>query len=385
MYYQLIVILMLCGDIVWWRWAHGRTLSWRRIALDTFMGVLILCTLRIIVTPFIAWHDANPAVVALTVTAYLWHLLALPLALLTIGANAILKRIRSKPKVQSESPATEPPPAGFRRREILTAVPPLLAGVAMGYSLSTLHRFRVRRIELPLHDLPAELDGMTIAQVCDTHIGRFTDDTQLRNIARATNDLDADLTLFIGDLIDVSQNDLDAGITFLKSLRGKFGVYCCEGNHDLIEDTAHDTNDFRTRTRAAGLPMLFDETATAIVRGYPIQLVGGKWSITPKARALRTQNLMRLVDPAAFSIFLSHHPHAWDQSIAPLTLSGHTHGGQLMINERLGVGPLFFKYWSGVYRRDNQALVVSNGTGNWYPLRINAPAEIVHLTLRRMA
>ena len=67
----------------------------------------------------------------------------------------------------------------------------------------------------------------------------------------------------------------------------------------------------------------------------------------------------------------------------PLTLAGHTHGGQLMLSERFGAGPMMFKYWSGLYRRNNSALVVSNGVGNWFPLRNNAPAEIVHITLRR--
>ncbi|HEY2107112.1 MAG TPA: hypothetical protein VGH29_15040, partial [Candidatus Binataceae bacterium] len=67
----------------------------------------------------------------------------------------------------------------------------------------------------------------------------------------------------------------------------------------------------------------------------------------------------------------------------PLTLSGHTHGGQLMWNERAGFGPALFRYWSGLYTRGASKLIVSNGVGNWFPLRTNAPAEIVHLTLLR--
>jgi predicted MPP superfamily phosphohydrolase len=284
--------------------------------------------------------------------------------------------------VVAPAPAYEPVGPIVHRRQILAAVPPLLAGAALGLSLSELHRFRVRRMQLPLRGLPAALDGMTIAHVCDTHIGRFTDDAMLRDITRATNDLDADLTLFIGDLIDVALADLGPAIAFAKTLRGRYGVYFCEGNHDLIDDTAHETRVFETATRDAGLAMLFDETATVWVRGVPIQLVGGRWNQTPKRRVQQTTALMRLVDPGVFSIFLSHHPHAWDQSITPLTLSGHTHGGQLMLNERLGVGPIMFRYWSGLYQRGDQTLVVCNGTGNWYPLRTNAPAEIIHLTLR---
>jgi len=71
--------------------------------------------------------------------------------------------------------------------------------------------------------------------------------------------------------------------------------------------------------------------------------------------------------PGAFPILLAHHPHAFDTAAAagiPLTLAGHTHGGQLMLNERLGAGPVMFRYWSGLYRKpDGNALFVSNGVG----------------------
>jgi predicted MPP superfamily phosphohydrolase len=54
-----------------------------------------------------------------------------------------------------------------------------------------------------------------------------------------------------------------------------------------------------------------------------------------------------------------------------------------MLDDEIGFGPLLFRYWTGLYEAGNSALVVSNGVGNWFPLRINAPAEIIHLTLRR--
>ena len=94
--------------------------------------------------------------------------------------------------------------------------------------------------------------------------------------------------------------------------------------------------------------------------------------------------LMARRDPDAWPLLLAHHPHAWDSADGiPLTLSGHTHGGQLMLNERLGAGPVLFRYWTGLYTRPGRTLVVSNGVGNWFPVRMNAPAEILHLTLRR--
>jgi predicted MPP superfamily phosphohydrolase len=69
----------------------------------------------------------------------------------------------------------------------------------------------------------------------------------------------------------------------------------------------------------------------------------------------------------------------------PLTLAGHTHGGQLMLTKNFGFGSPgdVSATGRGFTRRAESKLVVSNGVGNWFPLRINAPAEIIHLTLRR--
>ena len=89
-------------------------------------------------------------------------------------------------------------------------------------------------------------------------------------------------------------------------------------------------------------------------------------------------------DESAFPIVLAHHPHAFDHAQDfPLMLAGHTHGGQIMLSEKVGFGSWLFRYWSGVYQKEGRTLVVSNGVGNWFPLRVNAPAEILHLTFRR--
>jgi predicted MPP superfamily phosphohydrolase len=92
-----------------------------------------------------------------------------------------------------------------------------------------------------------------------------------------------------------------------------------------------------------------------------------------------------MINPDALPILLAHHPHAFDRAAdygIPLTLAGHTHGGQLNLTDEIGVGKAMFKYVSGLYRQRDSALVVSNGVGNWFPIRINAPAELVHITLR---
>jgi hypothetical protein len=331
----------------------------------------------------------------LLATLFLWHLLVLPIA--TVGIM-ISGTVRGMSRViKRKSPGLPPPAvtqsgAGLTRRDLLraaaVAAPPILTASVVGTSLFQLQHFRINRMTIPLADLPSDLDGLTIAQVADIHIGRFTRGAMLKQIVERTNALRADLVLMTGDLIDFSLRDLPAGIDLVKKLDPRHGLFTIEGNHDLFEDRIA----FENGVRASGIPLLLNESTTVRVHGRDIQLLGIKWGGVGTRRAAQWDVHLDATLPqlhrgdGVFPILLAHHPHAFDRAAdagIPLTLAGHTHGGQLMLTEHLGPGPLMFKYWSGLYRRGNSAMVVSNGVGNWFPLRINAPAEIVHITLRK--
>ena len=274
------------------------------------------------------------------------------------------------------------PPA--RRRPQFSAI----GGVAG--ALPQLDDFRVRRLDVPVNGLPLVLEGLTIAHVSDIHVGRFTQGRVLERIVAETNALAADMILCTGDLINFALRDLPVALDVMKGLRAPHGVHVCEGNHDLIEDGPA----FERRTRDAGVNLLVNETVTLAVRGTPVQILGQRWGGPPgtanrasaygdPAIAASARQLLTSRDPDAFPILLAHHPHAFDYAAdIPLTLAGHTHGGQVMFTKNVGFGPWLFRYWSGWYRRHGRTLVVSNGAGNWFPLRINARAEIALLTLR---
>jgi predicted MPP superfamily phosphohydrolase len=307
--------------------------------------------------------------------------------------------VRDASDARSSDPRTESAPATavaapaaprLTRRQFLgatvAAIPPIAAVAATGRSLSQLDSFRIRSFTIGLPQLPPELDGMTIAQVADVHVGPFTHGPMLRRIVEATNNLRADLVLLTGDLINHSLSDLPAGLDMVKQLDPRSGLAMCEGNHDLFDGR----EEFDRRVKASGVPLLIDETMTVRVRGRNVQLLGLQWGPRrgggERVIASSIEKLAAQLRPDAFPILLAHHPHAFDhapQAGMPLTLAGHTHGGQLMLTPNIGFGPEMFKYWSGLYRKPAAALVVCNGVGNWFPLRINAPAEIVHVTLRR--
>lgn len=446
--------LLVASDLAWWRWADARMAKLQRCGgrrllralLGCFMASMALYLLCFMVAPHWVRQSRNPVPVALHATVYVWHLLVMPLSSIllllgcvghvTVGGLALLRgRLKPGHKAVRRSgassrsalsaPAAEPDstagldavddpesadsrttllPAPSRRqvlRAAVAAVPPVVTAGLVGRSVYQLDRFRIRHTVVPVPGLPADLDGLTIAQVSDVHIGKLTRPKLLPRLIEATNALRADLVVLTGDLIDMSINDLPMGIDFVHQLQSRHGrefLAMIEGNHDLFDNPLK----FYREVKSGDIPLLLDEAMTLRVPGRrtPVQLLGLRWSpegnvpnggaggrrggeanIAPAMARLLPQR-----DPAAFAILLAHHPHAFDPAAAagiPLTLAGHTHGGQVMLTPHFGPGSLIYRYYSGLYRKGNAHCFVSNGVGNWFPLRINAPAEVVHLTLRR--
>jgi predicted MPP superfamily phosphohydrolase len=329
---------------------------------------------------------------------YLWHLVILPLIIpLTVIGGIVTLVLWAIRKMRARETASAPTgDAAMSRRAFLAATaaftPQLFTVGLTAIALRQLEQFRIRRLTIPIRDLPTTLDGLTIAHVSDMHAGRFTRSSVLREVTSAVNDLRCELILVTGDLINGALHELPEGIAAIRRLDARAGVYMIEGNHDLFPGRAA----FESKVKGSGIPLLVNETEQLTVRGHPVQLLGQRWGGPVFRRregnddatiAASFEELLPLRDPEAFPILLAHHPHAFDPAAAaqiPLTLSGHTHGGQLMLNAETGFGPLMFRYWSGHYTKGDSHLIVSNGVGNWFPLRTSAPAEVIHLTLRRV-
>ena len=406
MRFWLIIASFPILDIAWWIWANRKLGAlpnpkpWRRL-LALFVLFQFLGLTGLFVTRATGIHAPYP--VTLLAALYLWHLIVLPitvlltlLAELLIGSVNLAKWTLRRPSSVGFSSADaasdlNPEPRTLNpltRRQFLAAsavvAPPLLTGAAVTTSLLNIQHFRHRDLTLKIPNLPPALDGLTIAHVSDIHIGRFTPISKLESVVQETNARKPDLVLLTGDLIDFALRDLPRAIDMVKQFTPRLGLAMCEGNHDLIENRFV----FEQDVKQSGVPLLLNESKIIDVNGHPLQLLGIRWggrSGFESATTSHVANTLRLRKKEAFPILLAHHPHAFDpaaEADIPLTLAGHTHGGQLMLTPNIGPGPLMYKYWSGLYQQKQSQLVVSNGVGNWFPLRLNAPAEILHLTLR---
>jgi predicted MPP superfamily phosphohydrolase len=391
----MVSALMIVADVAWWvvamRFAKGKL--WRGL-VTVFMAVQL--ALHVSFMSGLVSPSRVPQ--AVLVAAMVWHYFAVA-GLLPLGFVGAYcwgrRRIARMRDVRPDGSVASPVSANSQtRREFIGAaaalVPPLFTVGMTGVALAQISNLRVRRFTLSIPALPRALDGITIAHVADIHVGILTCARVMREMVNTTNALRADLVLLTGDLIDYDLSDLSEGIALVRAMEGRHGLWLIEGNHDL----AVDGGEFERRVKAAGLPLLLDESAVAHVRGYPVQVFGLRW-MPGVARARGggldhvTAAQMRLVmqrrQPDAFPVLLAHHPHAFDAAVKadlPLTLAGHTHGGQFMLGGQLGLGPALFRYWSGLYTRGRSQMIVSNGVGNVFPIRIHAPAEIVHITLR---
>lgn len=413
----IVLVSIVAADLLWWLRANRRTRRFRhalgwRLLIGLFMGGQIALVLWILGGLFPAVSARVRPPQFLSAAAYLWHLLILPACWILVAIAAILfaawrsgrrlavwtapsRRVASTQADPVPFPAVIPFPAAparettTRRRflgMLTTATPALLTGAGVGYSRKQLREFRIRPIGVALPGLPPELDGLRIALVSDLHVGTFTNGQTVKRVVEETSRLDADLVLLPGDLINNALADLSDALDAVSNMQSRHGAYLCVGNHDLIEDGAKFIRGVKAR-----VPLLVDESRIVRIRGRIVQLLGLPWNRDETRIASSVRQLARQIAPGAFPILLAHHPHAFDAAAAvgiPLTVSGHTHGGQLMLSDAVGFGSLMYRYWSGLYRKpapNGASLVVSNGVGNWFPLRIGAPAEIIHLTLRSVA
>lgn len=268
--------------------------------------------------------------------------------------------------------------------------------VLYGYYVG-FEELRIRNIEYASSDLPASFDGYRIVQFSDAHVGTYGTDRQwlLQRAVDSINALKPDVIVFTGDLENLHPDELRPQLSVLRQLHAKDGVFSVLGNHDYptyldYDDTTKSLLVSFTKQyeRQMGWRLLLNEHQTIRRDSDSIVIAGMEnWGTLKRMpRKGDVKKTMEGVDKSAFVLMLQHDPTAWRQKILPechaqLTLSGHTHGGQVSL---FGWSPasLTYEEWGGLYQEGSRALYVSTGLGSLIPFRLNLPGEIVVITLK---
>lgn len=271
----------------------------------------------------------------------------------------------------------------FWRRPTQACVAVFAGLVVVGYA-QAVGPLQRRTVRLAFADLPPAFDGYRVALVADLHTGPFTREARLRRIARALVDFDPDLVVIAGDLVDDAPQFVPKVARGLRDLRAPDGVYAVLGNHEMYARAA-DSLVGRT-----DLPfrLLVNEAVRIERPGTSLAIVG-----LGEAHAYRPELLpdwdaaLRDVRPGDFRIAVSHRQAAFAEARrrgVPLTLAGHSHGGQVGSRSlNWSLSGLFVRWAMGCYREGASALYVTTGAGFWIlPVRLGLPPEVVLVELQ---
>ncbi|HEY4240300.1 MAG TPA: metallophosphoesterase [Kofleriaceae bacterium] len=234
----------------------------------------------------------------------------------------------------------------------------------------------VRRVRVPLANLPAAADGYTIVQLTDVHIGPTLHEAFAANVVARVNALSPDLIVLTGDLIDGHVGDLARHVEPFRELRAADGVFAVTGNHEYYWDAEAWVTHF------SSLGFRYLRNANVAIRDA--------FTLAGSDDNSAAEDIGRAVagrDATLPCVLLAHHPSSLPRAQAAgvdLQLSGHTHGGQLL---PLGwLARLFEPHVAGLARFGATWLYVSEGTGFWGPpMRVGTHCEIALITLTRTA
>ena len=277
----------------------------------------------------------------------------------------------------------------------LAVVPIVLTWYVAAVGFTTgVSRLQVTHVDLYYDQLPAAFDGYRIVQFTDAHLGTLT----ARGTALLQRDIDSiqaqhpDLIVFTGDLQNMQPQEIRPVQSLLTSLHAPDGVLSVLGNHDYskyVEATpavaaAHCAETIALQ-RQCGWQVLRNEHVVIRRQADSIVVAGEQNYGDPDSACFA--KAMQGVGRQAFTVMLQHNPAAWQSTIAPtgrvaLTLSGHTHGGQLQI---AGWRPTRHIYPEdyGLYEHAGSSIYVSSGVCGLVPFRYGIPAEIAVITLHK--
>jgi predicted MPP superfamily phosphohydrolase len=284
---------------------------------------------------------------------------------------------------------------GVTRRDFLRSATAVSVGALAGVGAygAAYERHRITRItrDLPVRGLPPALDGLRIGMITDVHHSSVVSGDDVTRAVMLLEESTPDIVVLGGDYISFFDRtyvgpvaellqpltlDRQRGALILqhREAHAPQGSFAVLGNHD-------DEREVPAALLSKGFTVLKDQRTSLTIKGERLDLAGIRfWTRTPREIA------GVLTGTGGTTILLAHDPRRLAEASAldvQLVLSGHTHGGQVIVPALGAVAGRKFPVLAGYATRDNTALFVSRGVGTVYvPIRINCPPDVAVLTLR---
>ena len=280
-------------------------------------------------------------------------------------AAALVRRISGTP--------LDPAKRVFLARTVAAGVGGVVAGLSAVGIRSALGEVHVKELDIFLRGLPAELAGFKLVQISDVHVGPLLRKDWVAQVVDRIARLSPDAVAITGDLVDGRVHEIAEHVAPLSRLRPPRGMYFTTGNHEYYSGV----EEWYAHLPSLGVRPLRNERVE-LAPGLDLAGIEDPTGAPDLPRALAGR------DPSRALVLLAHQPRQFMEASrhgVSLTLSGHTHGGQIWPFSWLVA--LAQPYLAGLHRRGESQLYVSRGTGFWGPpMRVFAPAEITLLRLQ---
>lgn len=287
-------------------------------------------------------------------------------------------------RVSSRKVARREEELSVERRSFLQTASLALPAVAIatgGVGLSNTFALPVLPV-IPLHfkRLPRELEGLRILHISDIHLGFFIGLKELEKMVEHCAHVYADLVLLTGDLCDDPFRYKET-LRLLSQISSRFGTFASLGNHEYYTGIGYVRKAFD----GSPIPLLVNRGETVNIRGTHVHIACADdprslARFSPRFFKNSIDYAMQGAPSDAFPILMSHRPEGFDYAASigiPLTLSGHTHGGQIGYQGKSIFETIMpQKYLWGLYEKNESKLYTTAGAGHWFPFRLGCPAEM---------
>jgi uncharacterized protein len=357
---------------------------WARLVRDPLLpafaarfATALLATMAVVLPATLVLSRTRGAPTGLVWVAFLW----MGVVFLLFAFLGLADAGRALAWVARKLGSPEAPPDPERRvllaRALAVGVGSVVAGLSAVGVHSALAGLRIKDVPVRIPNLPPALAGLRLVQISDLHIGPLLHKQWVSGVVERVRALRPDLVAITGDLVDGTVDELREHVAPLALLaEAPRGVYFTTGNHEYYSGV----DEWLRHLPTLGIRPLANERVE-VAPGLDVAGIHdptGRGRYAPDLpRALEGRDAGRPV------VLLAHQPRQFAEAArhaVSLTLSGHTHGGQIWPFSWLVA--LVQPYIAGLHRSGESQLYVSRGTGFWGPpMRVFAPAEITLLRL----
>ena len=414
--YLLLVVLVL-ADFYLWSSVKKQVFNykhWLRILIlfVYWLPLLLVAVLLVgsVIVPVIHWNDAlRTYLVGIILVFYTAKVLPITFLILADIVRVTQKLFVIVKKERRKQLIEEKRIEGITRNKFLQYIGFISGGLVLGTMFIGMFKwaydFKIIRKNIKFPHLPDGFNGFKIVQISDIHLGSWTSKKPLQRAVDMINELDPDLILFTGDLVNYATNEAIGYEDVLSQLKAKSGVFAILGNHDYgnyvswpsKEAKQENMNQLYNFFDNIGWKLLNNENEIFEKASGKLALIGVEnWGANP--RFPKYGDLDKAIvgsEDADVKILMTHDPSHWEKVVIPgnydidLSLSGHTHGFQFGIETKeikWSPAQYMYKHWAGLYEdkaKSGKYIYVNRGLGSiGYPGRIGMLPEITLIELQ---